>query len=150
MPQDHYTDLQRKIIDGLVMDPGMLDEMKLREVIHYFVEANIHFMSMYVAMNWDSWNSLPSDIQQIFEEAAVDIPNSTDTHKLQANAEALQRAIDEYGLKVITLTPEELARWRQVQDTVRDEWVAELEAQGLPGRKLLEHLDSLLAEYITQ
>jgi TRAP-type C4-dicarboxylate transport system substrate-binding protein len=148
MPQDMYTDLQRKIIDGAVIDPGQFDELKLREVVHYFVEANIHFMSMYVAMNWDSWNSLPPDIQQIFEEEAAKIPNSTDTHKLEANAAALKTAIDDYGLKVITLTPEELARWQKAQDTVRGEWVAELEAQGMPGKKLLEHLDNLLAEYL--
>lgn len=106
--------------------------------------------ALFTSLRNDSWNALPPDIQQIFEETAKDIPNTTDTRKLEINKKALKSAVDEYGLQVIELAPEELARWRKVQDTVRDEWVAELEAQGLPGRKLLEHLDGLLAEYLVK
>jgi TRAP-type C4-dicarboxylate transport system substrate-binding protein len=147
MPQEIYSSLQKKVIDGGILDPVMLDAFGLGEVVHYWIDLPMQFNINYQVMNWDSWNSLPPDIQQVFEQNATRIPDRVDNYALEAGAAAMQVGIDKYGLTVIELAPEEKARWVEVHEGVRAEWVAEMEAQGFPGNKLLEHLDSLVAKY---
>ena len=43
-----------------------------------------------------------------------------------------------FGGTVITLTPEQRREWAQSVPDLAGDWVANLEARGLPGRRLLE------------
>jgi TRAP-type C4-dicarboxylate transport system substrate-binding protein len=146
MPSELYTSVQTKVIDGGIFMPEMYPSYNMWEVVQYHVRSYQLFMPMYVTMNWDSWNSLPQDIQQVFEETAREqIPDLVDSYFAESAKGAFEAA-DEHGLTIIDLAPEELARWVEIHEMVRDEWAAEMEAEGLPGKRLLEDWDSVCAK----
>lgn len=102
-------------------------------------------------MNLDRWNSLPPDIQQAImsvsgfrgSEAASAV------HGFQEGEEAL--AIMKKAGKVmeeVHLDPGEYEKWQGIGGKpVWDKYVAEMEAKGLAGKKVLDKLLTLREKY---
>lgn len=57
-----------------------------------------------------------------------------------------RKAAEEAG-QVYTLPPEEEERWRNAVRPLWDEWAADMEAKGLPGREVLNETLRLIEEY---
>jgi TRAP-type C4-dicarboxylate transport system substrate-binding protein len=149
MPNEIYTALQRKVIDSGSFEPEMLYAYNLQEILKYWTKVSTMTNVIYTVMNKDKWNSLPADLQKILQDAALEfIPNGYRDHFLDESP--LDVAAKDYGLTVIELTPDELARWQEVQDTVRAEWVAEMQAEGRDGETILKTWDSLCEKYSTK
>jgi TRAP-type C4-dicarboxylate transport system substrate-binding protein len=147
-PGDLYTSLEKKLIDGYTLDPLQLDLYKLYEVSHYYVQTNLTFNPVFLVMNKASYNNLPPDMQKLLKQSAIDhFLTVTDTWLNNSAKAAIKNAVDNHVFKVIYLAPEEMARWVAVHEKVRDEWVAEMDAKGLPGRQLLQSADSMFAKY---
>ncbi|SFT66643.1 C4-dicarboxylate TRAP transporter substrate-binding protein [Sedimentitalea nanhaiensis] len=99
-----------------------------------------------VVVNIDAYESLSDE-----ERAALD--GSVDeaiTHYLANYGELLKKwdaILDEKGVTKVVISDEELAAFRtQAADPIRDAWIAEIEAQGLPGQELFDLLTTTLAQ----
>ncbi len=108
----------------------------------------MHPMRTY--MKWDSWNRLPSDIQEIIERIG---PAGSDCwFAVQSGLDAdahLRKALEyiEQNGELIKITPEELKRWRRLIQPNLDSAVSDVEARGLPGRKFFNRMIELVAGY---
>lgn len=105
---------------------------------------------MRTFMKWSAWNSLPPDIQKIIEEIgpaggdcwfAIQSGRDADKH-LQEAMEYLR----ENG-KLIKVPREELQRWQQLIQPLRDSAIGTIEAKGLPGRKFFSRMIYLVEKY---
>lgn len=99
-----------------------------------------------VVVNIDAYESLSDE-----ERAALD--GSVDeaiAHYLANYGELLKKwdaILDEKGVTKVVISDEELAAFRtQAADPIRDAWIAEIEAQGLPGQELFDLLTTTLAQ----
>jgi len=108
----------------------------------------MHPMRTY--MKWDSWNKLPSDIQEIIDNIgpaggdcwfAVQSGLDADNHL----GEALEY-IRQNG-ELIKVGAEELKRWRQLIQPEIDSTINSVEAKGLPGRKFINRMTELVDKY---
>jgi TRAP-type C4-dicarboxylate transport system substrate-binding protein len=97
-------------------------------------------------MNLDLWNSLPSDIQKVFDEVSEEYITIAGGVWDEASDEGLQYAKDE-GLEIITLPPEELARWHECYKPLQEKYIADMEAKGLPGKEFLDEIFQLMEKY---
>jgi len=152
-PPAFYEALQKGIIDGVVMDPVFFDLFHLSDVIHYYTVANFGVFEPWIfSINWDTWNSLPPDIQKVLEEESVPhVMDASDDFCWEDSTRALQEAVDNFGVEVIEPSPEELARWVALQKPVQqDVWKAEAEAAGLSAEELLEEVERLYEKYRTR
>jgi len=148
LPTDLYPMLEKKVLDGGIIAPEQLESMRLRDVIGHLTLVNLGYVPFWLSMNWDVWNSLPPDIQKVFEElGGANFGDRIDSVMERRQLEAINTAINENGMELIELAPEEMARWVEATEPIRDEWVADMEAKGLPGKKLLEEADRLYAKY---
>lgn len=99
-----------------------------------------------VVVNIDAYESL-SDA----ERAALDssIPEALD-HYLANYAELLERwdsVLTEKGVTKVEISPEVIAEFRsKAADPIREEWIADMEAQGLPGQELYDLVAKTLAD----
>lgn len=105
---------------------------------------------MRTFMRWSAWNSLPSDIQKIIEEIG---PAGGDCwFAIQSGWDAdnhLQEALEylrENG-ELIKVPQEELKRWQQLIQPLRDSAISTVEAKGLPGRKFFNRMIKLVEKY---
>jgi len=143
---ESYMNLDRGIIDGTVTMYEAFMQMKLNEVAKYAIKNPLAFGSMFVLMNKDKWNSLPPDLQ-----AQVDEGIQAYRPALIAMTEEPDRnwpdLLRKEGMDVYSLSPEEEAKLMEVAAPIKEAWIAEREAKGLPAREMMEYIDKYVAEY---
>jgi TRAP-type C4-dicarboxylate transport system substrate-binding protein len=99
-----------------------------------------------VVVNIDAYDAL-SDAER--EALDSSIPEALD-HYLANYGELLKRwdsVLEEKGVEKVVISDEVIAEFRAVAaDPIRDAWIADMEAQGLPGQELYDLVVKALAE----
>ncbi|MGB9920304.1 MAG: TRAP transporter substrate-binding protein [Moorellales bacterium] len=127
-----YDNLTKKVIDGLMVNYETMIVFKLGEVTKYITEAWPlgQVYTFYVVMNKDTWNKLPADIQEAitkyvdeeFHEKMVNMWNELGLKGLEY--------VQQNGLEIIQLPPDEVQRWKQAADRVVEDYVKSMVAAG--------------------
>ena len=149
-----YPALQSGLLDVAVKNWEAVYSFKWFEVTKYrtaFPKGNSvgHLM---VSMNWDSWNSLPPDVQKIFEElSGAYMSNFSGESADRSGAEKFE-IIKEYDKKVgnpeiYNLPEDEFQKWVDATAPVYEMWITDVEAKGKPGRAIFEDTLRLIEKY---
>ena len=143
-----YENLDSGAVDGLLAPTDVLKGFRLAEVTKYVTLSpptyNIIFMKV---MNWDTWNSLPKSVQDIFD--AVNEEFVAEYGKLRADETilGLEYAVNEHGHEVIELEEDEYDYWVSLIDPIMLDWIDKANDAGLPGEDLVEMARELDAKY---
>lgn len=138
--------LQKGILDGIFSFPNFLKSYKLAEVVKYGTVMNLYggpFVD--VAMNLDKWNSLPADIQKVFEDNVDTLSQAM----IEARAEDIDDALayaKEKEVEISQLPQAELNKFLDIQKDTAMQLAAKLDAQGFPGTELYKEVQRLIAE----
>ena len=146
-PPEIAEALQKGTIDGVFIDyGGAHTAFKLGGLVDYTTELYAYVTSFGVVMNPDSFERLPSDLQQLIEETTTGV--SEEIGKLWDAADAPGKAyLQAEGGEAIVLTPEEAAVFKEVGAEVTEKVVADMEAQGLPAREVYQLMRELSDEH---
>jgi len=147
-----YTDIQTGVSDGvLTLALGALP-IKLYEVapyIHRF-DAGAAF-SGAVAINRDSWDALPEEVQNAMIEAGKYYTESHGQDLVERHEFALNKMV-ELGagqnppVTIIPMPESERDAWVDLLPSLGAEWAAPLEERGLPARAFLQQYMDLLRQ----
>jgi len=149
MPQGAtYEALQKGVVDATFSPMEVLKGWKQAEVIKYTIECfSIGYTTgMYVIMNKKKWNSLPKDVQKVFEEVSEEWI-AKHGEAWDASDEEGRKFTLSLGNKIIPLSASESARWARAVRPVIDEYVAGAEKKGLPGKEYVEAIRNLIKKY---
>jgi TRAP-type transport system periplasmic protein len=136
---DTYDALSRGVVEGVVCPIEALEGWKLGEVVKFttqnFISANS--AAMFVVMNKDSWNSLPTDIQKLIEKI-----NEEWIVKQGVLWDEIDKSgvefVNKRGHKMISLPREEQEQWAKAVRPLLDDYVNRMKAKGLPGDEALK------------
>ena len=153
-PTEIYTALERGLIDGECANWEKYLVFGDLEVTKYHTSVALWVNVMPVYMNWEAFNSLPPDIQQIFDETTGVAKTRScgkifDDNDLESRA-IVQEFLDGIGSPPIyDLPADETARWAEAALVVHDDWVKDLEGKGLgdQARALLADAKALAKEF---
>ncbi len=150
MPQsDAYEALTKGVVKGNLGPVEVLKGWKQAEVTSYITQTPFLYNTLFfITMNLDKWNSLDPSLQETieavneeyFEKVAMALWD-------KQNEDAMQYAIGEQGLKIITLSPEESSRWISLVQPIQDDFVARMNDNGHPGLEILETVKRLADQY---
>jgi TRAP-type C4-dicarboxylate transport system substrate-binding protein len=150
---DLYDALSKGVVDGAMVRNQHISDFSINQVLPYWTDVPLWPSVIFHAMNKEAWESLPKDIQDEIMasggglEAALFMSHAETGPEMLAYIEELMKA-DGHPITRYTLPPEEVARWKEVAgQPVWDEWVAEMEGKGLPGRAVLDKAIELLGKY---
>ena len=101
---------------------------------------------MGITFNWDSWNSLPTDIQDIIMSLRDFYINGSLEMDKGALAKAYANA-NEAGSEFTYCSEADLELWKPLAQPLYDDWLADLESRGKPGEEILAEARRLIAEY---
>jgi TRAP-type C4-dicarboxylate transport system substrate-binding protein len=147
-PEDIYVSAERGLIEGELGGFGLplvMGTIDLHKYHTRFGEA-FDMVSDTQVMNMDTWNSLSPDIQKIFfdvqpwyyeKRVEVEIPNME---------RGIARA-EELGAELLELEPGELQKIVDSAKPMHEDWIAEMEAAGKPGRAFYDDVVRLIEEY---
>ncbi|SLN62713.1 C4-dicarboxylate-binding periplasmic protein precursor [Roseivivax jejudonensis] len=145
-----YTDIQTGVSDGVLsLALGVLPA-KIYEVAPYIHRYDLGVaFSGAVAINRDSWDGLPEEVQNAMIEAGEYYTESHGTD-LNERHEAALDAMVEAGaeqspqVQIIDIPEEEREAWVQAMPNIAKEWADGLEEQGVPAREFMRaYMDGL-------
>lgn len=142
-----YEALSRGVVKGSLTSADTLKGYKDVELINYITVGCFPIGSFYVVMNLGKWNSLPKETKEVFDKVSKEWMPITAQAWDQVGEENLKFALDK-SIKIITLSNEEIVRWKSKLEPIANDYIKKVEAKGLPGRKFVNEISRLTKEYI--
>ncbi len=150
MPQSEaYDALAKGTVKANLGPDEILQGWRQAEVTDYLTETPFLYNTLFfVTMNVDKWESLDPDIQQ-----AIEAVNEEYFTQVAAglwdkqNEAALKWAVEEKGMEIINLLPEEADKWINLVKPIQDEFIEQMNAQGFDGQKILDTVKDLADKY---
>ncbi|MBF9033718.1 hypothetical protein HKCCE2091_05655 [Rhodobacterales bacterium HKCCE2091] len=133
-----YPALERGVVDGVIAPYEALRSLSFAEVVSYYSELP-HSRGAYPSrgINQAAWDSLPEDIQQVFDDNIEWL--SLRTLEIAQEAEDAGRAYgEEQGVAFNTVSDEVVAEYSATFEPALREVAAELDAMGKPGTAVLD------------
>lgn len=133
-----YTALERGVVEGTVLPWEGNFVFKLAEILKYGTETDFYTMTMMVVMNQRKYDKLPEDVKKIIDET-TGLAMSVEAGKVydQTNA-PMKQLCEKKGMQSLQLPLEEKNKLEKITMPLREKWVKDMEAKGLPGRAVLD------------
>ena len=129
--------LQKGVVKGLFTSLEVMKDFKFAESCKYITMTNTPVYPFAVVMNMDSWNKLPEDIKQIFDDMRLEQCEWTGTYMDNHVVESVEWSKKEQGVEVITLSAEEKAKWDALLEPITEKWIKDNKAKGLPAEQII-------------
>ena len=115
-----YGALQQGVVNGQENPISLIYVSRFHEVQKHLTVWNYSADSIGILTNQALWDGLSPKEQEIFTEAAAE---AAAWHR-QEQADADRKFLEEIGktLEVVTLTPEQIAAFREAMQPIYDEW----------------------------
>lgn len=138
-----YQSLQRNVIDGVAISWDGAKVFRLNELTRHHTELNLYSLSFVVTMNKDVYSQLPVDLKTVVdthsgEKWSQHMAAVFDDLDKQSRSEAQAK-----GSKIVELTDELRSAWQPALQRVTEKYLDALESQGLPARKVYQHVQIL-------
>jgi TRAP-type C4-dicarboxylate transport system substrate-binding protein len=142
-PTEQVEQLQKGTIDGVFIDYGGAGiAFKMGGVVKHSTEMYSYVSSFGVAMNPDTWNKLPPDLQAMITKSLQGVEK-----EIGAAWDGLdvpgKKALMDGGGEAIKLSPAEDAKFRKAGADVAAAKVKELDGKGLPASGAFQMMKSL-------
>ena len=128
-----FTSLQTGIIDGYIGGGTEYAWMKYKDVINYILPVNTHYVSYWLVMNMDMYNSLPDEFKKIIDDAGKVLHNEG-MLKAKAEDRMYNENFEKQGSTVYWLTDDEVAKYANHYRSVV--WPELVEQLGDNGKKI--------------
>jgi TRAP-type C4-dicarboxylate transport system substrate-binding protein len=130
MPPETYMNLDKGVIDGAFLNWGMCNDYDLHEVLKYYNVYDFEQGVLWLMMNLETWNAMPSGDQEIFDDLWVEASKVSSDGYLEGNVAAKQKAADA-GRTIIEPTLAEIAVWEQAADMALQKWMDDAKGAGI-------------------
>ncbi len=145
-----YSSLQKNMYDGLFIAAETLQSVNFAEVCKYCTLVDLNYLTAPGhLMNLDTWNSLPADIQAVFDDPEIVgyIENALQESSHTSEAEGIEWAVKNHGTTIVELTDEAQQEFVDILNQSKASIAASFDAQGLPGTELVEAIVAHSREY---
>jgi len=121
------------------------------EIVRYHTKGDFYLAGLFICtMNTNTWNKLPDDVKKVIDKY------SGKYGFVEVAAKGMWDKYDDYyhdwikkntKNEVIYWSDEEKAKAQGLMKIVLDQWVADAEKKGLPGKKIMDECKSLITKY---
>lgn len=150
-----YSALATGLVDCVYSTPDWIYANSLHEVApHIFIPAPEKarpqlFATSVVAMNTDSYEALPDDLQQIVDEVSAEMTGYIGQSMAEVYDQAIKNLMAEgKGATINYMTEEEMAAWAERTPNQLDQAAKDLDAAGYPGDEIINRYRELSAAYV--
>jgi len=150
MPQSETPEaLQKGVVQGAASSLETLMDFKYAEICKYVTIFNGPVYPFAVVMNMDKWNSLPKDVQDVMDGLGVEQAFWTGNYMDKHVNKSIDWSQKNHNIEITKLTQKELAVWNRLLRPLKDKWITQAKAKGLPARAILRDI-RIAKEYHTQ
>ncbi len=149
---DIYGSLEKGVLEAISQGWGPITAYRLYEHLRYTTEVGTTNSLFGLIMNKEKWNSLAPDIQEaimsVSAMSGAEFAGEAEWGVANMNAHKAKVKETGYVIEEVSLDPGERERWEEIAGKpLWDKWVADTEAKGLPGQKVLDEAFRLIEKY---
>lgn len=144
---EQYIALERGTVDAVIIEFNGQVAFKFFEVAPFQTFGGGGGRPCPFVMNLDTWNSLPADIQEIIDKNSGMLWSALNGQLFDACYQEAVAYMTEQGSAPYYAPAGEMARWQATWEPVVEAYVDDLEAQGLPGQRMLDRIRELAELY---
>ena len=134
----YYTQIRTGVAEGVLTILSGAYPYRIHEVAPYITLVSIGAQfNGGMAMNKDTWQRLPQEMQQIFRDLGREYSRTMAAEATERYDRALEAMAAE-GATITTLSDAERQRWIDGLPDLAGRWVAASEGRGYPARAVLE------------
>ena len=142
-----YSALEKGVVSGAWYGGGAPMDFRFYEVAKYRTDIELYVAAYHTVMNLSTWNSFPKDIQEQVMRVAG-LTGAELFAKGYANVmDDINRAKWKEVGEVIPLPAKDMAKIKVLAKPIQEDYVAKLEAKGLPAKVMYNKLLSLIDKY---
>lgn len=133
-----YTSLERGVLDGAVMPYDGIVIFKLNELLKYYTPANFYSMVFWVSMNKNKFAKLPDAAKKAIEENSGLPFSKAHGISFDGSYARMKEICIKTGMQEVKFSDSEMKKLIAITEPMKDQWVKDMEAKGLPGKAVLE------------
>lgn len=146
-PSEEYEALQKNIVDGGATCWAPAVSRHLEEVCEYMCTIRVGWGGPMIGISLSAWNTLPASSRQAMADATYELGLWFDEQEDALIAMATEQ-FEAGGMTIIEFPASEQQRYEDLAIVpVLEEWISDMEAQGLPGREVYETLRDAALHY---
>lgn len=139
--------LQKGVVKGLFSSLEVMKDFKFAELCKYVTMTQTPVYPFAVVMNMDKWNSLPKDVQKVFNDLVVEQAKWTGTYMDQHVKDAMAWSVKTQGVTVFDLSGDQKAKWDGLLAPITAKWIKDNTAKGLPAQAIVDDIKSIAKKY---
>ena len=132
--------LQKGVVKGLFSSLEVMKDFKFAEMCKFVTMTQVPVYPFAVVMNMDKWNSLPKDVQKVFDDLIVEQSKWTGSYMDNHVKEAMDWSVKTQGVTVFDLSPEQKAKWDALLEPITAKWIKDNAAKGLPAQAIVDDI----------
>jgi len=142
-----YEATARGQVDGMLLNWAITKPFKFTEVTDCHTEPSLYQTMLMTLMSQASYDAMPEDLQAVIDaNSGIEYAKKMGVIWDSETKPARDIAV-EVGDEIVTLTPEELAKWKELVKPVYQMWADEMTTRGFDGDALLASLLEITAKY---
>jgi TRAP-type C4-dicarboxylate transport system substrate-binding protein len=138
-----YSMLEKKVVDASMISPQFSVTFKVYEVAKYETLGYLVPASLNVAINMDTYNSLPKDIQDLLVEEGWNFHKSANEFFIGAYTDA-NKFLADNGVEIYNLPKDERDKWYDLVWPISEKSLADM---GDFGPRVVEVANKVNAEF---
>jgi TRAP-type C4-dicarboxylate transport system substrate-binding protein len=142
MPAPEIFDaIERGVIDGYKLANSATRVFDLGPTTGYRTVCNCYTGAFVLVLNPQAWERLSPAQQQVMEEhSGFDLAMRLAREHVAMADEVAATYWPDNGVESVELSAAEADRWREAVQPVYDQWIAEREADGVPGQQMFDRV----------
>lgn len=142
---DIYMSLQRGALDGVIFPTPPLHSFRLTDLVNKHTIANYLPGAQVAAMNLKRWNSLPPDIQKVFNDLTLSLSIAVGHKNLEMNTYIISQ-LKKRGDQIYMVPQEQREKWRTTLQPVYDAQIEAMNKAGLDGKAVMKQIQAVVAQ----
>ncbi|MCL3880782.1 TRAP transporter substrate-binding protein [Marivita sp. GX14005] len=142
--------LSKGVVDGALLPWEVTGALKVAEMVGHHTEfegAPLYTMPFLFAMNRDSYEALPEDLQAVIDaQSGLEFSREAGRQMAIDDGPAREAALD-LGNEVITVNGAEAEAWHAAAQGTIARWTAEMEAKGIDAEALIARAAELVDKH---
>lgn len=144
-----YEAMDRGLLDGYTNTSlASAATRSFPEVAPYMLDPRMgNYACIETTMNLRTWNNLPSDIKEIISQVSKEVLGKSVEIMMADEDKVMVKMHTEWNATLYALSPEQVEKWKALVLPTHNEFIAELEKKGLPGKDLFDSYKALAKKY---
>ena len=136
--------LQKGTVKGLFSSLEVMKDFKFAALCKYVTFTNTPIYPFAVVMNMDKWNALPKDVQNVFDDLALEQAEWTGTYMDNHVQESIAWSKKEQGVEFFELSDK--AEWDKALEPIVEGWIAKNQGK-VPAKQIVEDIRGWIVKY---